>query len=75
MASIKVKKFYIKYKGEYVSAYYAQWDAEDLDSWQGKEIDDIRENELTEEDIGLLKIEEDFSDLMTNYDLSWRDFF
>ena len=56
------------------AAYYAQWDSDDLNAWQGIGTDTIQENELTEEDIGLLKIEQDFSPCLEDYGMSWRDF-
>ncbi len=57
-----------------MNAYYSQWDAADLDSWQGIEIGSIQENELTEEDIELLKIEQEFSPSMDDYGLCWKQF-
>jgi len=55
-----------------MTAYYAQWDKDDLDSWQGKEINSVQDDQ---EDIELLKLERDFSPSLEAYGMSWRDFF
>ena len=57
-----------------MSAYYAQWDKADLDSWQGKEIDAENGDNEDGEDIQSLKIEEEFSPCMADYGMSWSDF-
>ncbi len=40
-----------------MSAYWAQWDRDDLDSWQGKKIATVREDEEDSETINILELE------------------
>lgn len=59
-----------------MSAYYEQYDAEDLDSWQGKEIngEDLNnDDEHFTEAKKILEAECYVRDDMD--DLCWRDFF
>lgn len=58
--------------------YYSQWDKADLDSWQGKEIDRVQDDD---EDIEILNLEPiqniplfTQNDLMDEYGLTWSMF-
>lgn len=64
MDGIRFKKKFEKYKGEFMTAeYWQQWDKDDLDSWQGKEIDavkDLEEDGIDIQDYRLSKEEFEF---------------
>ncbi len=55
--------------------YYSQWDKADLDSWQGKEIDRVQDDE---DDIAMLNLDPieiiPQHDLMYEYGLTWSMF-
>jgi hypothetical protein len=55
--------------------YYSQWEKEDTDSWQGKEI--IAEEEIDEKMENEPEEEEDDFDggSMDSYGISWGSFF
>jgi hypothetical protein len=40
-----------------MNAYWAQWDRDDLDSWQGKKIATVREDDEDRETINILEVE------------------
>jgi len=58
-----------------MSAYWEQWDAAELESWQGiEEQDDTREDDKDIIELSLIDQEDPFTGSLYDFGLSGRDF-